>query len=438
MTEIDLADRVAARAPKGLAFTWNVEGEDSDFVRFNHGKVRQPGSVQQAMATLRLLDGDRHASLDLTLSGDAAVDGARVDDAVDRLVSLLPMVPPDPHLLRPQGPVDTHQESPVSLPPAPEVARQITEAAADLDLVGIYAGGTLWRGFADERGQRNRFSAGGMLFDYSLVCSADKAVKRSFGGPSWSVDALHESLAGARRALEVLARPSRRVPPGRYRAWLEPAATAELLGLFAQDGFSARAHRLGSGCGNLLVRGERALRPEVVISESTASSGGPRFQRDGFVKPESVPLIDGGRLAGSLVSPRSAVEYGLTTNGATSSESPRALSMAPGALPSAAALAALGTGVWISNLWYLNFSDRNAARMTGMTRFATFWVEGGELVAPLDVMRFDASWYDLFGDDLEAVGAEALVMPSASTYESRSTDVVTAPGLLLKAMPFTL
>jgi predicted Zn-dependent protease len=139
-----------------------------------------------------------------------------------------------------------------------------------------------------------------------------------------------------------------------------------------------------------------------------------------------------------LVSPRSAVEYGLTTNGATSSESPRALSMAPGALPSAAALAALGTGVWISNLWYLNFSDRNAARMTGMTRFATFWVEGGELVAPLDVMRFDASWYDLFGDDLEAVGAEALVMPSASTYESRSTDVVTAPGLLLKAMPFTL
>ena len=49
----------------------------------------------------------------------------------------------------------------------------------------------------------------------------------------------------------------------------------------------------------------------------------------------------------------------------------------------------MGTGVYIGNLGYLNYSDRTAGRMTGMTRFATFWVEDGQVVAPLNVMRFD-------------------------------------------------
>ena len=60
----------------------------------------------------------------------------------------------------------------------------------------------------------------------------------------------------------------------------------------------------------------------------------------------------------------------------------------------------LGTGLYIGNLWYLNFSDRAACRTTGMTRFGTFWVEGGEIVAPIDVLRFDDTAYHLLGDRL--------------------------------------
>ena len=93
----------------------------------------------------------------------------------------------------------------------------------------------------------------------------------------------------------------------------------------------------------------------------------------------------------------------------------------------------------MSNLWYLNYSDRNAARITGMTRFATFWVEDGEIVAPLNVMRFDDSVFDLFGDRLEALGARAPVSLNNSTYFERSTgSTTTAPGMLLSGFTFTL
>ena len=156
-----------------------------------------------------------------------------------------------------------------------------------------------------------------------------------------------------------------------------------------------------------------ARTPSMALAMSTANSGAPVFSADGFIKPAAVPLVVDGKMVNRLVSPRSAAEYGVEKNGAGAHEFPSALAMAPGQLAPEDALKALGTGVWVSNLWYLNVSDRNAARYTGMTRFATFWVEDGELVAPLDVMRFDASVYDLFGEGLEAIGSDAAFLPDA-------------------------
>ena len=89
---------------------------------------------------------------------------------------------------------------------------------------------------------------------------------------------------------------------------------------------------------------------------------------------------------------------------------------AAGALPDAEILKQLGTGLYISNLWYLNYSDQPGARMTGMTRFATFWVENGEIQAPVSTMRFDDSAYSLLGSQLEALTEERELMLSASTY----------------------
>ncbi|MEM8305982.1 metallopeptidase TldD-related protein, partial [Morganella morganii] len=80
---------------------------------------------------------------------------------------------------------------------------------------------------------------------------------------------------------------------------------------------------------------------------------------------------------------RSAREYGLVANGAGANEAPTALDMAGGSLEQARILEALDTGLYIGNLWYLNYSDMPAARLTGMTRFATFWVENGQIRAPV-------------------------------------------------------
>jgi predicted Zn-dependent protease len=116
----------------------------------------------------------------------------------------------------------------------------------------------------------------------------------------------------------------------------------------------------------------------------------------------------------------------------------QSIDLAAGSLPMADALRELDTGVWISNLWYTNFSDRASCRITGMTRFASFWVENGEIKAPLNVMRFDDSLLRVFGDNLLALTREREMMVDDSTYGGRHTSSARLPGALVKDFTFVL
>jgi predicted Zn-dependent protease len=69
-----------------------------------------------------------------------------------------------------------------------------------------------------------------------------------------------------------------------------------------------------------------------------------------------------------------------------------------------------------------------------MTRFGSFWVERGELVAPLAAMRFDDSLYRLLGDRLEGLTRERELILSAETYDGRSTDSALLPGALVSGI----
>jgi predicted Zn-dependent protease len=436
-----LASFLDARCGGAEVYTLNLSTETSDFVRFNQGKVRQAGTVSQAVAELRWVLGRRHASASVVLTGERGEDERRLGEQVEALRALVPLLPEDPHLLLSEQPTSSSR---VSTAPATEVGEVIDSVCGSasspepVDLVGIYAGGTIGRGFASRYGHRHWSGQRNVLFDWSLVHSADKAVKSTWSGPCWDEAAYGERMAAARQQLTALRRPSHVLKPGAYRAMLSSAAVGEVLELFAWGDFGARAVQSKASAFQRLIAGSAALDARVRISEHTAGGVAPAFQEAGFVRPDEVVLIEGGAWVGPLISPRSAVEQGVPTNGASGSEAPQSLLMRGGALASSEALKALGTGLWVSNLWYLNHSDRSAGRFTGMTRFATFWVEDGELVAPLSVMRFDESIYALLGHKLEALTHEVDLLPSASTYGGRSTSSMRLPGLLVRDLTFTL
>ncbi len=185
-----------------------------------------------------------------------------------------------------------------------------------------------------------------------------------------------------------------------------------------------------------MVRDGVQLDPQVSLRENHRGGLVPGFSSEGYMLPEQVSLIDHGVYNECLTSPRSGKEYGAEVN--CDSEFARSLDMQAGGLHQDQVLAQLDTGVYLSNLWYCNYSDRNNARITGMSRFACLWVENGKPVAPLGVMRFDESILKMLGPNLIALTHEREHLLDSSSYHQRSNASAVLPGALIEDLTFTL
>jgi predicted Zn-dependent protease len=413
-------------------------GEDSDFVRMNQGRVRQAGAVAMRSLTVDLIRGRRHASGSVSLSGDLELDRMRIARLVEDLRERSAVVPEDPFLLYATEPHSSARRSENRLPVGGEALEEIQCAARGRDLVGIYAAGDIYFGFANTLGQRNWYANSSYNLDWSFVRSADRAVTANYAGFEWKREDLQRKVDAALAQLELLSRPARTIPPGRYRVYLAPAALSDFLGLLGWGGFGLRAHRSKTTPLLRMIEQGQRLHPSVRLVENTCAGLAPDFQEEGFLRPDQVPLIEGGAYRECLASPRSAAEYGVPTNGAFAAEMPQSLEVGAGSVPRADVLRQLGKGIYIGNVWYLNYSDRVACRTTGMTRFATFWVENGALQAPLDVMRFDETIYRMLGENLVGLTAEREWILDPSTYSRRSTVTTYVPGALIEDFRLTL
>src|SRR5436190_7950875 len=188
---------IAARLEKALApgetLLCNLSAERSDFVRFNKALVRQAGSVEQMYLTLKLVRDGRQASATIALAGSAD-DSSIAVETLARVRDAVGDVPVDPWLLINDRPQSTDTERHGTVLPAQEVVEQTLRFAKGADLVGFYAGGTMYRGFANSLGQRNWHEVDSFNFDWSIYRQAerassegrDQAVKASYAGFGWS------------------------------------------------------------------------------------------------------------------------------------------------------------------------------------------------------------------------------------------------------------
>lgn len=432
----ELVDGLCRTLQAGETLLCFLSAEQSDFVRFNHARVRQAGTVAQRYLSLRLIRRRRQASAGIALSGEPD-DLAQCADALGRLRGVLSQLPVDPWLAIAENPQSTSSERRGELPRAETMIEQISRAAGDADFAGFYAAGAIYRGFANSLGQRNWHEVDSFNFDWSVYLAGDKAVKDGYAGFEWNASVFESKLATSIERLELMRRPPSTLAPAEYRTYLAPRALEEITSLLQWDSFSARARATRQSALLRMEHGE-TLSPRVTLRENTEGGVAPAFQEDGFVRPAHVDLISRGVLGNSLVSARSSREYGLHSNGANSRESPESIALEPGLLEARDVLAALDTGLYVSNLWYLNFSDKPAARMTGMTRFATFWVENGHVVAPVTPLRFDDTLYRMLGEKLIDFTSSRDLLLSTSTYDERSTSSAHVPGALLESVRFTL
>ncbi|MEM7589518.1 MAG: metallopeptidase TldD-related protein [Myxococcota bacterium] len=415
------------------------EGEQSQFVRFNQGRIRQASHVHQAQIQLQLMRKGRVVTGRLTLQDSPTANESRLRQWLQQQRHHLDALPSDPHLIVPSAVNNSECVDQQPLPAPAEVFQDVLAHEHETDLVGLYACGPIYRGFANSAGQRNVMQRHSFNLDCSLYDANNQAVKLNYAGSQWSSQAIQNHLQHSKQQLQQLQQPYKTIQPGVYRAYLAPAAVGEILFTLACWGaFSLQAYRSKSSLLQNMQPGQDCLHKSICLQENTAQGFGPSFQQQGFIRPNCINLIEKGVLQNHLVSPRSSQQYDTACNAANSAETPESLEMAGGTLEQHDILHHLDTGLYIGNLWYINPSDLPQGRLTGMTRFFTCWVQNGQLQGPIEPMRFDDTIYNLFGQHVEQLTRQRQLFLDPSTYDQRSTHSMRLPGMLLSQLRLTL
>lgn len=415
-----------------------LTAEISQFTRFNRAKVRQTGQVTSGDIALTLMAQGRTVEATLPCTGDKATDWPLLFATLTDLRAELPALPEDPYQVLPTGDATSREVYRGTLLPPDQAVPQVLPALAGLDAAGLYAGGTAIRAYADSAGQRHWFETETFTLDYSLFTPDGQAVKGTYAGRAWEDAAYGESLTQAKHLLNRMAGPRKALERGQYRTYLAPAAVADLVNMLSWGGIGEAALRRSGSALGPLQRGDRPLSPLVHLTEDFSQGQTPRFNGYGELAPTTLPLIEAGRLVNTLVSARTAKEYGIPSTYAAAGEYLRSPLLAPGTLPSTDILTALDTGLYVSNLHYLNWSDRPQGRVTGMTRYACFWVERGQIIAPIENLRFDESLYNFWGANLETLTQDTTLIPEVGSYGYRDLGGTQVPGMLVRDFAYTL
>jgi len=419
-------------------FTVRLSSERSQFTRFNHAKVRQTGYVADGWIELTLMKDQRSSFRQFPFTGNWERDWQLAYSALQELRDELILLPIDPYLVLPSGNNTSREIHSGNLLPEEAVVTTVLEFISELDFTGIYAGGVVIKAYGDSSGQKHWFATDSFTLDYSLFITSGQEVKGTFAGSDWDKTAYIAKINEAKKQLELLSRPSKELPRGQYKTYFAPAAVADLLMMLSWGSVSEADIQQGNSSLAALCRQEKQLSAKFTLKENFQRGLVPRFNELGEIAALELPIIEKGDLVNTLVNSRTAKEYGKIANGANGSETLRAPEVSPGNLVFEQILPSLDTGLYVSNLHYLNWSDRQTGRITGMTRYACFWVENGEIIAPIENLRFDESLYRFWGENLIDLTTFQEFIPEVGTYESRQLGGSLVPGMLVEDFTYTL
>jgi predicted Zn-dependent protease len=433
-----LIETLLEKRKESEQFTVKLSGERSQFTRFNHARVRQTGCVIDGSVELTLSEDQRSSSRQFPFTGNWEVDWQVAHVALQELRDELPQLPIDPYLVLPSGKNTSREIHSGSLLTAEVLVPTLLEIVEELDFTGLYAGGVVINGYGDSNQQKHWFATDSFTLDYSLFTQEGKELKGIFAGSDWNNEVYIDQINDAKKQLKLLSRPAKELPKGQYKTYFEPAAVADLLAMLSWGGLSEADLQQGNSALACLSQQEKQLSPKFTLKENFQRGLIPRFNEWGEIVAPELSLIEKGFLVNTLVNSRTAKEYQKDANGANGYESLRAPEIVQGNLGFSEILPALDTGLYISNLHYLNWSDRPTGRITGMTRYACFWVEGGEIIAPIENLRFDESLYRFWGENLVDLTNFQEFIPEVGTYERRHLGGSLVPGMLVEDFTYTL
>lgn len=222
--------------------------------------------------------------------------------------------------------------------------------------------------------------------------------------------------------------------PGSYEVVLEPKAVAAVLLFPAWLGFNGKAYAEGTSFVHL---GEAQLDERIDLWDDGTDprSLGRPYDAEGTPK-RRVELVTAGVTIGLVHDRRSARLAGVESTGHSIGQEsfggyPSDMFLGGGDQSPAQLVAGVERGLLVTDLWYNRILDPKTQVVTGLTRNGLFLIEGGEVVGPVENLRYTQS----------VVGAMApghvLGVGSDAQLVSNEGGIVHVPSLRLSSWAFT-
>jgi predicted Zn-dependent protease len=437
MTDLDVAQQVldlARTASPSAEAEVVVDRGEQALTRFARSFIHQNMTDASVNVRLRLHDGGR------TASGRAStVDADGLRALVDRTVAAARLCPPDPQWpgLTAPGPVRAAAEvddATAYAEPADRAdrVRAFVDAAGGLESAGYCATTRFGQTFANSAGHHAHAVVAEAAISAIARCpDGDRAPADGVARLATARLAdLDGAVLGARAAAKARAgvRPIE-LPPGRYEVVFEPTAVYDLLANLAMFGFNAK---LVAERQSFVELDRVQFDPAFTLVDDPLEAGLP-FDTEGTPR-DRLTVVDAGVTGAIAHDRRTAAAAGVTSTGhalpggaavgamfcdlrlQADTSRPAVTGEADG--PAADAdvadlVSQVGRGLLVSDLWYTRVLDPRTLVMTGLTRNGVWLIEDGQVVGPVQNLRFTQSYPDALAPGaVLGVGTRAIALPA--------------------------
>ena len=443
-TPLEIAERTLALAGAGTDLQVTVTRERSLMSRFARSAPTQATEIDDTEVEILVVH-DGHSALASTnrLDDDALRDTARRADAAARAAARSGtgnhpgLAPPG---AAPRAGADGFDAETALLDPARAggaLSRAFDVAAEHgLEAFGVWTAGAVRTAIA---------ATSGLRLDEEVTDAFMKVICRDPAGRSGfasatatSAGAIDPGEVARRAARKVGSEPPAELGPGEYAVVLEPAAVGVLLDFLGSLAHNGLTHVEGRGAlsGRL---GTTVAAPSIHLGDNAADGHTlPRsFDFEGTPK-QRVGLIEGGVATGVVHDLRSAAlaadgtrstGHATQPGGSPYGPSPTNLVLAGGdATGIDELIGAVGHGIYVTRLWYVNTVRDKETLLTGMTREGTFLIEDGAIAKPLKDVRFTDSVLRLLSAT-QALTSQQQLVGEGEFYGRRFAHGVVCPAL---------
>lgn len=399
--------------------------ENSAFIRVNDSKIRQVTHVDQFELSISLKEDTEQKNISCILCGDLETDHKRIRDILESIFNI------------PIKPEMCEQFTLLQIPTSQGELELLEVLNEQKGLVGLFTLGKVYRGFICGGQQvMTWFETPRTDVDYSIY-DEDLSVKETYSQNEFIKDDLIKSISKNKEILSSLKMEKKELTPSKLSVYLSPSAVYEIIS--TMNWYGVQANFIGDKVSALMdaFNGDRYFSKQFTIRENFDLALSPCFNEEGESSETIVDIIKEGKFISPLVNSFNAKKYGYKSNNANSEESFRSTEILSGNISEDDLIQKVKNGIYISNLHYLNWSNKKTASITGMTRFGCMYIDENGNKFPIKDMRFNVSLYDLFGDDLVSFSKERQIFCDLNTYERRHLSGMLVPGALTK-MSFTL